>query len=114
MVRTKLLLVYKMMQPNQARKRNPTPSSNLVTSENDKDGSPTMTSMNVDVEGGGTNNSDNHMENNRTQQDEEREELLARYIRRRAKDVQDMVTAGNFYGIIDTLRPLFDGKSDYT
>ena len=103
-----------MMQPNQARKRNPTPSSNLVSSENDKDGSPTMTSMNVDVEGGGTNNSDNHMENNRTQQDEEREELLARYIRRRAKDVQDMVTAGNFYGIIDTLRPLFHGKSDYT
>ena len=78
-----------MMQPNQARKRNPTPSSNLVTSENDKDGSPTMTSMNVDVEGG-ANNSDNHMENNRTQQDEEREELLARYIRRRAKDVQKM------------------------
>ena len=53
------------------------------------------------------------MENNRTQQDEERG-LLARYIRRRAKDVQDMVTAGNFYWIIDTLRPLFDGKSDYT
>ena len=40
-----------------------------------------MTSMNVDVEGGGTNNSDNHMENNRTQQDEEREEKLLFQLR---------------------------------
>jgi hypothetical protein len=63
---------------------------------------------NVDVEDG--NGSSTNKEDLTNQNEEEREELLARYFRRRAKDIHDMVSTGNFYGIIDTLRPLFDGK----
>eukprot|EP00943_MAST-04B_sp_MAST-4B-sp1_P000112 g112.t1 len=62
----------------------------------------------VDIEDGNSSSANNDDQTN--QDEEEREELLARYFRRRAKDIHDMVSTGNFYGIIDTLRPLFDGK----
>ena len=75
------------MMETTTRKRG---NTNPTTNNNDD---------NLDVEGGG---------NSEVVQEEEREELLARYIRRRAKDIHDMVMTGNFYGIVDTLRPFFD------